>query len=166
MLKQARQQPWFDNTLFVFVADHCAGSARKMALPIKNYQIPLLVYAPKLVRPQRVDTLCSQIDIAPTVLGLLNFSYDTKFLGKDILRLPASEGRAFISTYEKLGYLKDSAMVILSPKKEVEYFHFDRKTGAVATIPPSEPLLLDALAYYQGTNDHYKHRRNRVGSGN
>lgn len=161
LLENARKQPWFNDTLFVIVADHCAGSARKVALPIKNYQIPLLVYAPGRIRPQKIDTLASQIDIAPTVLGLLNFSYETKFLGKDILLMKSGEGRAFISTYERLGFLRDDKMVILGPKKEIEYYRFDRVTGKTdATILP-EVYLLDALGYYQGTNYLYKYKLDR-----
>ncbi|MEA5115195.1 MAG: sulfatase-like hydrolase/transferase [Geobacteraceae bacterium] len=164
LLENARKQPWFNDTLFVIVADHCAGSARKVALPIKNYQIPLLVYAPGRIRPQKIDTLASQIDIAPTVLGLLNFSYTTRFLGKDILLMKSGEGRAFISTYEKLGYLKGDMMVILDPKKKIEYYRFDRMTGKTdATILP-EDYLLDALGYYQGTNYLYKHMLDRISS--
>ncbi len=157
-LKQARHRPWFNNTIFVLVADHCAGSARRIALPIKNYQIPLLIYSPAHIRPQRIDTLCSQIDIAPTVLGLLNFSYETRFLGKDILKMQPEEGRAFISTYEKLGYLKNDTMVILDPKKKVEFYQFNRQDGRTTELPTRNERLLDALGYYQGTNFIHKHR--------
>jgi phosphoglycerol transferase MdoB-like AlkP superfamily enzyme len=158
LLENARKQPWFNDTLFVIVADHCAGSARKVALPIRNYQIPLLVYAPGRIRPQRIDTLSSQIDIAPTVLGLLNFSYETKFLGKDILLMNRNDGRAFISTYQKLGYLKGDAMVVLDPKKKIEYYRFDRLTGKTVPARLPEDCSRDAIAYYQGTNYLYKHR--------
>jgi phosphoglycerol transferase MdoB-like AlkP superfamily enzyme len=162
LLVDAKKQPWFNRTLFVIVADHCAGSARKIALPIKNYQIPLLVYAPEQIKPQTIDKLASQIDIAPTVLGLLNFSYTTKFLGKDILEMDAGQGRAFITTYEKLGYLKDDKMVVLSPKKEVEFYRFDRRDGKTKELKPQNDYLLDALAYYQGAHYLYKHKLDRI----
>lgn len=160
-LDTAREQPWFGDTLFVIVADHCAGSARKIALPIKNYQIPLMIYAPGRIRPRRVDTLSSQIDVAPTVLGLLNQSYLSRFLGKDILLMKPGEGRAFISTYEKLGYLKRDSMVILEPKREIECYRFDRMTGRAEPARLEAGNLRDALAYYQGANYLYKHRFDR-----
>jgi phosphoglycerol transferase MdoB-like AlkP superfamily enzyme len=161
-LENASKQPWFKQTIFVFVADHCAGSARKIALPIKHYQIPLMIYAPELIKPRTVDTLCSQIDIAPTVLGLLNFSYTTKFLGKDILEMEPKDGRAFITTYEKLGYLKGNKMVILDPKKKVEFYQFDRNNGKTTELKLQDDYLLDALGYYQGTNYLYKHGLDRI----
>lgn len=162
LLEYAKRRPWFSDTMFVIVADHCAGSARKIALPVRNYQIPLLIYAPGYIKPQKVDTLASQIDIAPTVLGLLNFSYETKFLGKDILKMKPEEGRAFISTYEKLGFLKNDIMVILDPKKKIEFYRFNRRDGKATELPPQNDYLLDALGYYQGTNYLYKNKLNRI----
>ena len=47
--------------------------------------IPVFVYAPKHVTPRRIDRLMSQIDVAPTLLGLLNFGYYSKFFGRDVL---------------------------------------------------------------------------------
>ena len=68
---QAAKQPWFDNTLFVVVADHGARVYGKQQIPLKTYEIPLMIYAPARLAPRRVDTLMTQIDVAPTVLGLL-----------------------------------------------------------------------------------------------
>ncbi len=161
LLEKAGKQPWFGSTVFVIVADHCADSARKVALPIKKYQIPLLIYSPEQIRPQTIDTLSSQIDIAPTVLGLLNFSYSTKFLGHDLLGADAGQGRAFITTYEKLGYLKGDKMVILSPKKIVELYEFDRRDGKTMKLEPRDNYILEALGYYQGANYLYKNKLDR-----
>jgi phosphoglycerol transferase MdoB-like AlkP superfamily enzyme len=162
LLEIGKKQPWFNDTLFVIVADHCAASARGIALPIKKYQIPLLIYSPAHIQPQRIDKLASQIDLAPTVLGLLNFSYTTKFLGKDILKMGDNEGRAFISTYEKLGYMKDDKLVILDPKQKIEYYQFNRVNGKTEAVQLPANYLLDALAYYQGTTYLYKHKLDRT----
>ncbi len=158
LLADASMQPWFKRTIFVIVADHCAGSARKIALPIKHYQIPLFIYSPDQIKPRTIDTLASQIDIAPTVLGLLNFSYRTKFLGKDILKTDPGQGRAFITTYEKLGYLKGDKMVILDPKKKVEFYQFDRQDGKTTELKLQDKYYMDALGYYQGENYLYKQK--------
>jgi phosphoglycerol transferase MdoB-like AlkP superfamily enzyme len=160
LLEKAKKQPWFASTIFVIVADHCADSARKIALPVKKYQIPLLIYSPEQIRPKIVDTLASQIDIAPTVLGLLQFTYSTRFFGHDLLSQGSVQGRAFITTYEKLGYLKDDKMVILSPKKVVDFYEFDRRDGKVRQLNPRDNYTLEALSYYQGANYLYKNRFN------
>jgi phosphoglycerol transferase MdoB-like AlkP superfamily enzyme len=162
LLAEAKKKPWFNDTIFIVMADHCAGSAAKLALPIKNYEIPLFIYSPSHIKPQVVDRMMSQIDLAPTVLGLLNFSYTSAFIGKDVLTTDAWTDRAFISTYQKLGFVHDDKLVIVGPKKEVEYFSFVRKDGATTVLKPQEDLLMDTLAYIQGTNYVYKNRLNRL----
>ena len=82
-----------------------------------------------IVKPARIGTLMSQIDIAPTVLGLLNFSYETRFMGRDVLKADPSRGRAFISTYQKLGFVKDNKLVVLGPQKYLKAYTFDPETG-------------------------------------
>lgn len=161
-IADAKKKPWFKNTIFIIVADHCAGSAAKLALPIKNYEIPLLIYAPELIKPQVVDRMMSQIDVAPTVLGLLNISYTSAFIGKDILTPDAWTERAFISTYQKLGYIQDDKLLVLGPKKEADYFSFVRKDGTTTVLKPQEDILMNGLGYIQSTNYLYKNRLNRL----
>jgi len=162
LLTEAKKKPWFDDTIFVIVADHCAGSAAKLALPVKKYEIPLFIYAPSIIKPQIVDRMMSQIDVAPTLLGLLNFSYTSAFIGKDVMTTDDWSQRAFISTYQKLGYIQDDKLLVLGPKKAADYFSFVRKDGVTTVLKPQEELLLDGLAYFQGTNYIYKNRLNRL----
>lgn len=163
LLAESKKKPWFKDTIFIIVADHCAGVAAKLALPIKNYEIPLFIYAPEQIKPQVVDRMMSQIDIAPTVLGLLNLKYTSAFVGKDVLTTGSWNERAFISTYQKIGYIHDDKLVVLGPKKEADYFSFVRKDGATTVLkPPQDDLLMESLAYIQGTNYIYKNRLNRL----
>ena len=162
LLAEAKKKPWFNDTIFVIVADHCADSAAKTALPVKKYEIPLFIYAPAMIKPQVVDRMMSQIDVAPTVLGLLNFSYSSSFIGKDVLTTDAWDERAFISTYQKLGFIHNDKLLVLGPKKEAGYFSFVRKDGATTVLPPQDELLMDGLAYVQGANYIYKNRLNRL----
>ena len=157
-LEQAGKEAWFHETLFVIVADHCAGSAGKTALPVKKYEIPMIVYAPSHVRPQRVDRLASQIDIAPTVLGLLNASYRTKFFGRDILGPAPPRERAFLSTYQKLGYIDDNSLVVLEPRKKVDSYTYRREDGRLTSVSDMTRQVEETLAYYQGANIMYKNR--------
>ena len=119
--EMAKKQAWFKNTVFVIIADHCASSSGKTELPMDKYRIPAFIYAPGFIQPQKVDKLVSQIDIMPTVLGILNFKYKSKFFGKNVLKsnyIP----RAFIATYQDLGYIKDGVLTIISPQKKVKQF--------------------------------------------
>lgn len=119
--KMAKKQAWFKNTVFVIVADHCASSSGKTELPMDKYRIPAFIYAPGFIQPQKIDKLVSQIDVMPTVLGILNFKYQSKFFGKDVLNTNYIP-RAFIATYQDLGYIKDDVLTIISPIKKTKQF--------------------------------------------
>lgn len=161
-MAEARQEPWFKDTIFVIVADHCASSAGKTGIPVKKYEIPLLVHAPQHIKPGTVDHLMSQIDVAPTILGLLNQSYDSDFLGRDIFKADGTAPRAFISTYQKLGYLTEDRLLVLGPQKYAAQYRLNRSNGETFTTPVDQGLLNEMLAYYQGADHLYQHRLNRI----
>ncbi len=119
--EMAKKQTWFKNTVFVIVADHCASSSGKTELPMDKYRIPAFIYAPGFIEPQKIDKLVSQIDLMPTVIGILNFKYESKFFGKDVLKTNYIP-RAFIATYQDLGYIKDDVLTIISPLKKLKQF--------------------------------------------
>ncbi|MDR0296907.1 MAG: sulfatase-like hydrolase/transferase [Rickettsia sp.] len=156
-LELAKTHPWFENTIFVITADHCASSAGKTDLPINKYHIPLLIYAPNILKPQIVDSLASQIDIVPTILGLLKFSYNSKFFGQDILNMPAN--RAFISTYQLLGFMKDNHLVILRPQEQAKTYKLVGEDKIEIENIPS--LVEEAISFYQIAYDLYIHGKMR-----
>lgn len=160
LMDQAKKQPWFDDTVFIVVADHCAGSAGKVGLPVEKYHIPLFIYSPKHIRAQEVDTLASQIDLAPTLLSLLNISYDSFFFGKDILSADF-KGRALIANYQKLGLLNNEELLFLSPGKQINRMDLDQKNCALEKISRRYPGAKDLMAYYQGADYVFTHRLNR-----
>jgi len=149
-VEMAKKKPWFDNTIFLFVADHCARSAGKTKIPVYRYHIPAIVYAPKLIKPRRVDQLASQIDLAPTLLGLLGLDKDDHFIGRDILRTPPEEGRALLSTYQNLGYLKGDVLTVLQPKRRIDAFRVSANGQDAQSIPLDPKLAEEAIAYFQG----------------
>ena len=150
-LEQARQHPWFGDTLFVITADHGANARGTMRIPVDKYLIPLFVYSPKHVAPARVDRLMSQIDIAPTLLGLLDFNYYSKFFGRDVLASPPQSDRAFVGNYQSLGYLRGDRLVLLSPKRKAEVLRTDRRWHPLE--PVSDPAALrEAIAFYSAAS--------------
>ena len=149
-IEMAKQKPWFDNTVFLFVADHCASSAGKAKIPVHRYHIPAIVYAPKLILPRRVDTLASQIDLVPTLLSMLGLESEDHFVGRDILRMAPEDGRALLSTYQNLGYLKGDVMTVLQPKRKIETFKISANGKDAQPIPTDPRLAEEAIAYFQG----------------
>ncbi len=160
-IRKASQRPWFSNTLFVIMADHCAGSAGQTELPFMDYQIPLIIYNPALVHPRRVDKLCSQIDAAPTLLGVMNWTYKTKFFGKDIMKMAPDEERAFISNYQKLGLIKNNMLTILSPQQKITNYQINPETGDMKSINLSPEMTKETIDYYQSASYVYKHKLNK-----
>ncbi|SEJ61999.1 Phosphoglycerol transferase MdoB [Dyadobacter sp. SG02] len=155
-IRSARNKPWFKNTLFVIVADHCASSAGKTDLPVNRYKIPLLIYAPGFIPPGIMPRLMSQIDIGPTVLGLLNFSYRSQFFGYDIFQLEPGRERAFVSTYQSLGYIKHDSLVILKPQRIASTFIPDFKDGSARQTSQNRSLVNEAISWYQAASFQFR----------
>ena len=152
-LRQAKAKPWFNDTVFVFVADHTAGSAGKEDLPVSNYHIPMFIYAPQHIQPREIDTLTSQIDIAPTLLGLLNQSYESTFFGRDVLRPEAAErGRALLGNYQHLGLFDGGDLAILSPRKMMRRHDDALGVSYERRADKSSELVQRDIAYYQGAS--------------
>lgn len=159
-IREAGKKKWYNNTVFVITADHCASSAGKTALPIQKYQIPLLIFAPSHIMPDSNDRLMSQIDIAPTLVGLLNFSYSSKFYGYDIRKLKTGRERAFISTYQALGFIEHDTLVVLKPRTTPEVLSIgkDRKSVVkILTMPERIKVVKDAISWYQSASYSFKH---------
>ena len=166
LIEQARTKPWFTNTIFVIVADHCAGSAGKTELPVKEYEIPMIIYNPQLVGAQRVEKLCSQIDVAPTILGLMNWTYQSRFWGKDVFSMPPEEERALIANYQKLGLLQRDRLQILKPVRQQSSYGRDSADAEFTPRPPDKNFLADTVAYYQTASHAFRHRLMGTLSGN
>jgi len=149
LIREARTRPWFDNTIFIFVADHTASSAGKAELEIHRYHIPLIFYSPSHLQPADVPTLCSQIDVAPTLFALLGWSYDSLFFGRDILAMAPDEGRAWAGNYQKLGLFRDQQVVILKPDQNASSYRCDPWGRDLVPGPMNQGLLDDAVVTYQ-----------------
>ncbi len=155
-LERAKSKPWFKDTVFVIVADHQAAVAGKTALPVAKYHIPCMIYAPGLIAPGKNDRLLSQMDLAPTLLGKLGLSYTSRFMGRDIEQVKPEDDRAFISTYQSLGYIHAGKLVILNPNRKVSTYRISDWTNSVYDpITEDSSLLTDAISWYQGASDLY-----------
>jgi phosphoglycerol transferase MdoB-like AlkP superfamily enzyme len=155
-IRKARKKPWFDSTVFVIVADHCASSAGKSELPINKYHIPLLIYSPANIAPAKMERMMSQIDLGPTLLGLLNFSYVSKFYGYDIFQLEPGRERVFISTYQNLGFIRDNKMIVLSPQRKLETFNVTLGSDKLTPTAEDKALEEQAIAWYQAASFAFK----------
>lgn len=163
-LRRARTHPWFNDTVFVITADHCASSAGIAALPAFRYRIPMWIHAPGgQVPAARFDRMTSQIDIPPTILGLLGMDYYSQFYGVDAFQSAAGSERAFIGTYQLLGLLRDGELVQLSPHRRVDTLRpaYDRDLPQPA-LPEDAAMTLQAISFYQATAEAFASGKMRV----
>ena len=158
-IRDAESKPWFKNTVFVIVADHCAESAGKTELPVQNYHIPLMIYSPGgLIKPGHIKTLTSQMDYAPTLLGLLNWSYPSRFFGHDVRKVEQRDAHVLLGNYQKLGHIENGEFVILKPQRAASVYRYDFASGVMTPMPPDEHYIEEAISFYEAASYLYKGR--------
>ncbi|WP_294244777.1 LTA synthase family protein [uncultured Chryseobacterium sp.] len=140
--KMAEKQRWYRNTVFVIVADHCASSAGKVELPMDKYRIPAMIFSEGFIRPQKFTQTMSQIDIMPTLFGLLHFNYRSEFLGQDVFG-KNFEPKAYIATYQDLGLIQDNHLTVISPLRKIRQYELKQQKNA---LQPEFNLYFDEIA--------------------
>ena len=124
-LSEARSHAWYDNTIFVIIADHCASSAGKTSIPILLTMLRIPIQAP------------------------------TPFAGRNVLS-DAYKPRAFMATYQDLGYLEGDILTVLTPMKQPTQYNVVQESAHKHTEQPrSNPdptLIRRARTYYQFAN--------------
>ncbi len=83
LLERAKQDGWFEDTIFVFVADHTSGGPAEGTLK-NHFQIPLVIYAPKYYPPQEIGYVVSQLDIVPTLYHMAGIRPAYTAFGRDL----------------------------------------------------------------------------------
>ena len=99
-LETAKKEAYFANTIFVFIGDHGikgdVGNMFPKAWELQGlsaHHVPLLFYAPALLKPARISNTCSQVDLLPSVSALANISFVNTTLGKNLFDSLAPELR-------------------------------------------------------------------------
>ena len=115
----AKETDWFENTIFVFVADHGAAINVKYSIPLNYHHSPLIIYAPKMLSPKLFNCIGGQIDIYPTLMGILKQSYINNTLGIDLI----NEKRPYIiiNGDDKVAALDSEFLFILKNNEKMLY---------------------------------------------
>lgn len=150
-IDKARESDYWDNTLFLIVADHDARVYGQDLVPIKNFQIPGLILGPD-IEPKRVKTIASQIDLAPTMLSLMGLDNDNPMIGRDLsLELPGVPGRAMMQFSNYYAWMEgdDFDVTVLrqdQPPLSGTYMP-DKARTKFRDTPPDEDVRKRALAH-------------------
>ena len=148
LFKKAKTKPWFKNTVFVIIADHCASSAGKDEIDVDNYHIPAFIVNLPENQNQKITQQCSQIDLWPTLFSLFHWNYESDFFGKDVLN-PHFEQRALLGTYRKLVLMKKEKVMILSDQKKQAFYTWNKKDNSLKSIPMDKSFLDETISWYQ-----------------
>ena len=101
--KLAEKSDYYKNTIFLIFGDHGLAAPQSENMPrgyvdlnLINHQIPLIIAGGPIKKPQVINKTASQVDILPTVMGILGRPYFTRAIGRDVLTDPAPEPGALI----------------------------------------------------------------------
>lgn len=155
-IEKARHAPWFKDTLFIIIADHGASVAGKTKLPLPGYRIPMIFYAPDLIKPGVYEPMVSQLDVAPTIVDILGKAGADQFFGQCLFEDKEILHRAFVSNYQSLGYLRGDTLTVLLPKQKIESYRVNPKTLEASPTAVDPVLRLEAIAYYQTASRAFK----------
>ena len=161
-MKKAKQKPWYKNTVFVIMSDHCASSAGRWELDVNNYHIPALIFNSPNIQPEKVNTLASQIDVFPTLFSVLNWDYTSNFFGKNILTMQPEDERAFIGNYRKLGYLKDNKVMVLDEQKNSHFYLCNPLDNSQKLIPTDKDFEHRSISFYQVADGLYRNGKLKI----
>jgi len=151
-IQMASRQAWFDNTLFIFIADHGVVVDNIYSMPLNYHHIPLIMYAPKIIKqPAIFDCIGGQIDVFPTTMQLLALPYVNNTMGIDLF----SERRPFIyfSSGHNLSYgvVSDSLFLIVSKDKATDELFRYRHRDVTNRIDQYQSLA-DEMKNYAKVN--------------
>ena len=144
-IAKAKTQPYWENTVFLIVADHDARASGRDLIPIDNFHIPgVILHSGKLSTFD--DRVVSQIDLAPTLLSLMGIENVSPMIGHD-LNVKGSGGRAMMQYAENFAYMKGNNVSILQPQKEPLSFIYDVKHKKLISEKLQVKLAEIALAH-------------------
>ncbi|MDO6825041.1 LTA synthase family protein [Marinobacter sp. 1_MG-2023] len=145
----ARNSDYWEDTVFLIVADHDARVWGDELVPVKNFQIPGLILGAD-IESRRIKTVTSQIDLAPTLLSLMGIASDHPMIGRDLLSFPEEPGRAIMQFNDYYAWMDDRFNVtVLRPGQEALAGVYSREKGSTEYLEdsPEKAATEKALAH-------------------
>lgn len=157
--EKAKESPYWKDTVFLIVADHDNRVYGNNLIPVEKFQIPGLILGAD-VKPTRISTLSSQIDLAPTLLSLIGISSCHPMVGRDLTRDLSSPGRAFLQFENYFALMESEKLTILKPDQTAVIAHYDEKDKKLQVIADASIAEKQkALAHVQLPSYLYRERR-------
>lgn len=107
------------DTLVLVVGDHGARVYGAEEIPTESYRIPAVFFGvDERFKGARIERLCSQVDLAPTLIALAGLSSEAPFFGENLIGLPDDGGRAFVHHNRDVGILTDRGLAVLQLQQQ------------------------------------------------
>ena len=147
-IAEAKKQDYWKDTIFLIVADHDNRVHGNSLVPIKKFHIPGLILGAD-IKPKRIGTIASQIDLGPTVLSLMGVSSDHPMIGRDFARDSETPGRALIQFNNYFAWLEGSSATILRPGQTPLLGQYDAAKGELSfgADKPAAATVAKAMAH-------------------
>ena len=143
--EQAKKEAYYNNTVFLIIADHSTRLRGQDLIPIEKFHIPGIIIAPHL-KPRVFEKLSSQLDMTPTLLDIMGISTELPIFGRPLLSVPENEpGRAVMQYATTRGLMVGDRVLVQQPEKPSEQFIYSDKRLHPVSLDPE--FALDALAY-------------------
>ena len=135
---KAMQSDYWQDTLFLVIADHDLNVYGDALVPIERFQIPGLILGAD-IKPKQIKTVASQIDMAPTLLSLMCISAETPMIGRDLSRPEEhqSPGRALMQFADYFALMQGEKVTVLRPQKEALEGYYSPDVGQLKIIGPA-----------------------------
>ncbi|MCC2605311.1 LTA synthase family protein [Planctobacterium marinum] len=144
-IAKAKMQAYWENTIFLVVADHDARATGKDLVPINNFHIPgVILNSGK--EPTLDKRIVSQIDLAPTLLSLMGIENISPMLGQDLTD-PTASNRAMMQYAENFAYMINDEVTILQPSKAPLNFQYNYELNKISPIDINRDTSEIALAH-------------------
>lgn len=143
--KAAKQADYWENTVFLVIADHNSRVYGNHLVPIQRFQIPALILG-KGIDAKKDARLVSQIDMPTTLLSLIGVSGNYPMLGYDLTK-PEDPNRALMQFDKTMAYMRGNEVVILQENKPAEGFTYSAQNGGLTPANVPENMKKQALAY-------------------
>ena len=145
----AQQQPWFNNTLFVFIADHGAFMDAKFDVPLSYNHVPFIIYAPALIKePKAFKNFGGQIDVFPTLMNLVALPYTNHTLGVDLFT--HNRPYTYFCNDDKLGVINEDYLFIYRKNSNSSLYKYNETE--VTDYIKLLPQLADSMKNYALSN--------------
>ena len=120
-MEKAKKEPWYDNTIFVLLGDHgkLVGTP-ECEMPQSYNHVPLIIHG-KDITPEIRNDFAGQIDVAPTILGMLGIGYTQNNFGIDLNK--EERPYAFYTTDKHIAARDSSRLYIYEPSEDIEFFY-------------------------------------------